>query len=234
MSHSKRFPGESETYRKARDELLEAEMKLRKQLEEVAALRRQLPRGGKVKEDYLLDEGAPDLSDQSTVRQTRLSELFEARKNSLIIYSFMFAPDSEKPCPMCTSILDGINGTAPHVGDRVNLAVVAKASIDKIRDWARGRGWKNLRLLSSGKNTYNKDYFAEGDPFGQMPAINVFQKTPEGVYHFYNAELFYASSEPGQHPRHADLIWPLWNLFDLTPEGRGTNWYPRYSYDKEE
>jgi len=229
--HSKRFPGESKTYRRARDELLEAEMKLRKQLEEVAALRRQLPRGGKVKEDYLFEEGAPDLSGQSTVKQTKLSELFETGKNSLIIYSFMFAPDSEKPCPMCTSILDSLNGSAPHVRDRVNLAVVAKAPIHKIRDWARGRSWKNLRLLSSGKNTYNGDYLAESDQGGQLPAINVFQKTDEGVYHFYNAELFYVPTEKEQHPRHADLIWPLWNLFDLTPDGRGTGWYPRFSYD---
>ncbi len=229
--HSKEFPGEGETYRGARDELLEAEMKLRKHLEEVAALRRQLPRGGKVKEDYLFEEGAPDLSDQSIVRQTKLSELFEAGKNSLIIYSFMFAPDSEKPCPMCTSVLDSLNGSGLHVRDRVNFAVVAKAPVHKIRDWARGRGWKNLRLLSSGKNTYNRDYFAEGDQGGQMPAINVFQKSEEGIYHFYNAELFYVPAEKGQHPRHADLIWPLWNLFDLTPDGRGTDWYPRYSYD---
>lgn len=228
--HEKRFPGESKTYRAARNKLLEAEMKLRKQLEEVAALRRKLPRGGKVKEDYLFEEGAPDLSDQGTVRQTRLSELFEAGKNSLIIYSFMFAPDSDKPCPMCTSVLDSLNGSAPHVGDRVNLAVVAKAPIQKIRDWAQGRGWRNLRLLSSGKNTYNRDYCAEGDEWGQMPAINVFHKTKEGIFHFYNAELLYAPSTKGQHPRHADLIWPLWNLFDLTPEGRGTAWYPKFSY----
>jgi len=229
--HSKRFPGESETYRKARDELLEAEMRLRRQLEEVAALRRQLPRGGKVKEDYLFEEGASNLSDQSTVSQIKLSELFEAGKNSLIIYSFMFAPGSESPCPMCSSILDSLNGNAPHAGNRINLAVVAKAPIQRIREWARGRGWKNLRLLSSGKNTYNRDYFAEGDQWGQMPAINVFQKSKEGIYHFYNAELLYAPSEKGQHPRHADLIWPLWNLFDLTPDGRGTDWYPRFSYD---
>jgi len=228
--HEKRFPGESKSYRAARNKLLEAEMKLRKQFEEVAALRRKLPHGGRVKEDYLFEEGAPDLADQGTVKQTKLSELFEAGKNSLIIYSFMFAPDSDKPCPMCTSVLDGLNGSALHVMDRVNLAVVAKAPIQKISDWARGRGWKNLRLLSSGKNTYNRDYFAEGDQWGQMPAINVFQRTKEGIYHFYNAELLYAPSAKGQHPRHADLIWPLWNLFDLTPEGRGTDWYPKFSY----
>lgn len=229
--HTRQFPNESPAYRAARDELLEAEVRLRKQLEEVAAQRRQLPRGGKIKKDYVFEEGAPDFSDRTTVRRTRLSELFRSGKNSLIIYSLMYPPDAEKACPMCTSILDSLNGSAPHVNDRVNFAVVAKASIQKIRDWARERGWKNLRLLSSGNNTYNADYFAEGPEWGQMPAINVFLKTAEEIYHFYNAELLYAPPEKGQHPRHADLIWPLWNLFDLAPEGRPTDWYPKHSYD---
>ncbi len=149
----------------------------------------------------------------------------------MVIYSFMFAPDDNTPCPACTSILDSFNGISPHVADRVNFAVVAKAPLNKIREWARGRGWKNLRLLSSGNNTYNTDYFAENDEWGQMPAINVFDKTEDGIYHFYNTELLYAPSEEGQHPRHADPFWPLWNLFDITPEGRGTDWFPKYSYD---
>ena len=232
--HSNRFPNESEAYRQARDELLEAEMGLRRNLEEVASRRRLLPRGGRITEDYLFEEGASDIADQSTVKETRLSQLFVGTKRSLIIYSFMFPPQAEKPCPMCTSILDSMNGAAPHVGDRVNLAVVAKAPIRRITDWARGRGWQNLRLLSSGKNGYNRDYFAESDDGGQLPAVNVFQKTGDGIYHFYNAELFYVTPEPGQHPRHADLIWPLWNLFDLTPEGRGAGWFPKFSYEKEE
>lgn len=112
--HSNQFPGASEEYRKARDQLLESEIKLKKQLEEVAQLRRKLPPGGKIKEDYLFEEGASDLSDYSTLRQTRLSELFQTGKNSLVIYSFMFAPDWEKPCPSCTSILDSLNGSVPH------------------------------------------------------------------------------------------------------------------------
>lgn len=75
--HQKRFPGESEAYRQARDELLSAEIALRKHVEEVAALRRKLPLGGELKEDYVFDEGAADLSDQKSVKQTRFSELFE-------------------------------------------------------------------------------------------------------------------------------------------------------------
>jgi len=228
--HDNQFPGESDTYRQSRDELLQAEMDLRKQIEAVSALRRRLPAGGTLKEDYIFEESTNDLSDCDTVKQTRFSELFAPDKNSLIIYSFMFAPEAETPCPACTSILDSFNGISPHVSDRVNFAVIAKAPLNKIRAWAKDRGWNNLRLLSSGNNTYNTDYFAENDEWGQMPAINVFDKTEDGIYHFYNTELLYAPSEEGQHPRHADPFWPLWNLFDITPEGRGTDWFPKYSY----
>jgi len=141
---------------------MEAEPKLRRQIEDVAALRRRLPKGGKIKENYVFEEGAADFSDRTTVKQTRFSELFHPGKNSLVVYSFMYAPDWEKPCPSCSSILDRLNGIAPHVTpQRVNFAVTAKAPIQSVRDWARGRDWKNLRLLSSGKNSYNSDYGAE-------------------------------------------------------------------------
>jgi predicted dithiol-disulfide oxidoreductase (DUF899 family) len=228
--HGNRFPGENDTYRKARYGLLEKEIELRKNLEEVAKLRRSLPFGGKIKKDYIFEEGAFDLSDMHTVKDIRFSELFSKGKDSLIIYSFMYPSDSSTPCPMCTSVLDGLNGIIPHARERVNLVVVAKASIQKIRSWASERGWTNLRLLSSGKNSYNADYFAENAEWGQMPAINVFQKTKNGIYHFYNAELLYTPMENGQETRHADLIWPLWNLFDLTPYGRGADWHPKLSY----
>ena len=129
--------------------------------------------------------------------------------------------------------MDGINGMVFHAEDRVNFAMAGKSPIEKIKKWADGRGWKNLYILSSGKNTYNKDYFAENETGSQIPALNVFRKTPEGIFHFYNTELLYVPSEKGQNGRHVDTIWPLWNLFDYTPEGRGTDWYPEYSYDKK-
>lgn len=228
--HDKRFPGESQEYRRARDELLDMEIDLRRKIEEVATLRRRLPTGGALKQDYVFEEGSADLADETTIKQTKFSELFESGKDSLIIYSFMYAPDADQPCPMCTAILDSFNGNAPHVTDRVNLAVVAKSPVEKIQSWARSRGWHSLRLLSSGQNNYNADYFAESAEWGQMPAINVFSKDQHGIHHFYNAELLYAPTPEGQHPRHADLVWPLWNLFDLIPEGRGTDWFPRLSY----
>lgn len=230
-NHDHQFPGESEEYRKARDELLVAETNLRKQIEDVARQRRELPLGGMLKEDYQFEEGAANLSDKKAVRQTRFSELFQNDKHSLIIYSFMYGPDWEQPCPMCTSILDSLNGTAPHLLERVNFVVVAKAPLDKIRHWARARGWNNLRLLSSANNTYNSDYFAESSDDDQIPALNVFNIINGEIYHSWNAELLYTPAEENQNNRHVDLIWPLWNMFDLTNEGRGTDWYPKLSYD---
>jgi predicted dithiol-disulfide oxidoreductase (DUF899 family) len=233
--HSITFPDENENYRAARNELLEAEIKLRQNLEQVAALRRKLPFGGQISEDYEFKEGATDLTDTQTVKTTRLSELFAPDKDSLIIYSFMYGPDMQSPCTSCTSILDGINGMAFHAMDRINLAVVAKSPIERIRAFARERGWRNLRLLSSAGCSYNRDYHAEmqskeGRGPDQLPALNVFTRKDGKIYHFYNTELLYVSPESGQDGRHVDLIWPLWNLFDLTPEGRGEKWYPRLSY----
>jgi len=92
-----RFPGESSEYRDTRDRLLEAEIKLRKDIEDVAALRRSLPLGGPLKEDYIFEEGAADINDSTTTRKTRLSELFSPGKDSLVIYSFMFGPQMPAP-----------------------------------------------------------------------------------------------------------------------------------------
>ena len=227
--HDKRFPNESEAYRTARNELLEAEINLRRQTEAVAEMRRSLPNGGKLKEDYVFEE----MEANGNIKETKLSELFEPGKDSLIIYSFMYAPKNEKPCTSCNSIIDGIDGMVFHAEQRVSIAVVAKNSIEKFTAWAKSRGWKNVHLLSSLHNTYNKDYFGEDEKENQWPALNVFRKTDEGIFHFYATELLFAPAEKGQNGRHVDSIWPLWNLFDLIPEGRGTNWYPKHEYRNE-
>jgi predicted dithiol-disulfide oxidoreductase (DUF899 family) len=227
--HGKRLPGESAEYRAARDRLLREEMELRRSIERVAGLRRALPSGGPVPQDYLFEEGAPDLESQ-TVRQVRLSELFRSGWTSLVVYSFMYGPKMEVPCPMCTSMLDGLNGNAPHLAQRTNLVVVAKSPIHRIRAFARGRGWRNLRLLSSADNSYNRDYHGEDEKGAQWPMLNVFVKRDGVVRHFWASELLFAPGDPGQNPRHVDLVWPLWNVLDFTPEGRGKDWYPKLSY----
>jgi len=228
--HSVRFPGESAAYRKARDRLLKGEITLRRNIEKVAALRRALPPGGPVPQDYEFEEGGADPADSETARSVKLSDLFVRPDASLIVYSFMYGPAMQRACPSCTSILDGLDGIAPHAVQRINLAVVAKSPIQRVRAFARERGWRNLRLLSSSGNSYNHDYHGETAQGSQIPALNVFVRRGRAIHHCFSTELLYAPFDPGQDGRHVDLIWPLWNLFDFTPEGRGKDWHPRLSY----
>jgi len=223
-SHSIRFPGESSRYRTARNRLLEAERDLRRQVEKVAVMRRKLPLGGPIPEDYVFEEG--------TAKIVKFSDLFRDGLNTLVLYSFMFGPEMKQPCPMCTSFIDSLNGTAPHFEQRANLAVVAKSPIGRIRDFARGRGWNHLRLLSSARNTYNRDYHGENPEGGQIPSLNVFVRRGGKIHHSYNTELVFLPADRGQNQRHIDMAWPLWNLLDFTPEGRGTDWFPQLTYKK--
>lgn len=220
--HGRRFPNESAAYRAARNRLLRAEQALRRRMEKVAALRRKLPAGGVVAEDYVFEAGDPAC-------RVRLSELFGSH-DTLVAYSFMYAPKMARACPMCSAMLDGLDGNAPHIAQRTNLVVIAKSPLERIVGFARERGWRNLRLLSSAGNTYNRDYQGEAPDGSQWPMLNVFVRRRGKVRHFYGSELLFAKAEPGQNNRHVDLIWPLWNVLDLTPEGRGSAWYPKLDY----
>lgn len=214
------FPDESPDYRRARNELLEAEIALRRRTEEVAALRRRLPPGGEPPQDYLFE------GEKGGVR---LSQLFE-RGDTLIAYSFMYGPKMAEACPSCTSIIDALDGEAPHVEQRANFVVVARSPLGRFRAHARSRGWSRVRLLSSEKNSYNPDYGAEAPDGSQMPMLNVFRKDGGRIRHFWGSELLDAKLDPGQDPRHVDMVWPLWGLLDVTPQGRGTDWNPKLRY----
>lgn len=216
-----KFPNETRAYRSARDKLLRAEITLRKKVEAVAAMRRRLPLGGVVAEDYAFEEFRKE-----NPEKTRLSDLFGSH-DTLVAYSFMYGPKMAKACPMCTSMLDGLNGNARHIAQRTSLVAIARSPIERIREFARQRGWSNLRLLSSAGNSYNRDYFGEGPEGNQLPMLNVFVRRGGKIRHFYGTELLFAKVDAGQDGRHVDMLWPLWNALDLTPEGRGTDWYPR-------
>jgi predicted dithiol-disulfide oxidoreductase (DUF899 family) len=221
-----RFPNETPKYRKARDKLLKAEVALRHQVEEVAKLRRKLPAGGALPEDFVFEEAAEVVG----MRKVRLSELFAPGKDTLLLYNYMYSLAMQNPCPMCTSIIDSLDGAAQHVGQRVNLAVVAKSPLPRILTFARNRGWRNLRFLSSADNSYNRLYHGEDEAGHQWPMMNVFVKKGGTVRHFWASELMFTKADKGQNQRHVDMIWPLWNLLDLTPEGRGRDWYPKITY----
>jgi predicted dithiol-disulfide oxidoreductase (DUF899 family) len=238
--HHIHFPNESKDYRSARNALLDEEIKLRRQVERVAAQRRALPPGGEVGEDYVFEMEAAD----GKPTRVRLSELFAPGKDTLVIYSFMYGPERERPCPGCTHFLDSLDGAMRHIGERVNVAVVAKSPLQRLRAFAHERGWKHLRLLSTAGNTYDRDYFGdstglparvrkqqefkEGEEW-DMPILNVFRRNGRTIHHFWGSELLYVPPEPGQEYRHNDLLDPVWTLFDLVPEGRG-NFQPKLSY----
>jgi predicted dithiol-disulfide oxidoreductase (DUF899 family) len=238
------FPGESSEYRAARNSLLQQEIELRRATEAVAAARRALPPGGVIPEDYVFQGTGPD----GLPADVRLSELFAAGKDSLAIYTFMFPRDpgdtrpgpvtgktaelllADGPCPSCVALLDQLDGAAEHAVQIVNFAVVAKAPLERVLTFASERGWRRLRLLSSAGNTYNRDYHAETETGAQRPMLNVFHRDGDTIRHFWGSELFYAPSDPGQDPRHVGTIEPVWNLFDLTREGRPADWDEQLSY----
>jgi len=238
------FPGESAEYRAARNRLLEREIELRRAMEAVAAARRRLPPGGVVPQDYVFQAQGPDGGPAAV----RLSELFAPGRDSLVIYSMMFPRDprddrpgpasgqtallplAQGPCPSCTAFLDQLDGAAEHASQHINLAVAGKAPIERILTFGAERGWRRLRLLSSAGTTYNRDYLAETPDGEQQPMLNVFHRDGDTIRHFWGSELFYAPTEPGQETRHVGTLEPVWNLFDLTPEGRGADWDEQLSY----
>jgi len=238
------FPGESAEYRAARERLLEQEIELRRAMEAVAAARRELPPGGIVPQDYVFQGAGAD----GVPTDVRLSELFAPGKDSLAIYSFMFPRDpgderpgpatgqtallklEEGPCPSCVALLDQLDGTVEHAAPLVNFFVVAKSPLPRILTFAEERGWRRLRLLSSAGTTFNRDYHAETAEGAQRPMLNVFHRDGGVVRHFWGSELFYAPTEPGQDPRHVGTLEPFWNLLDLTPEGRPTDWDEQLRY----
>ncbi|MGD0189337.1 MAG: DUF899 family protein [Rhizomicrobium sp.] len=223
--HEIRFPGEGRDYREARNELLLAELELRRQVERVAAQRRSLPLGGELKQDYVFDEIA-----DGGKRQTKFSDLF-GKFDTLVVYNYMFSPrDGAAPCPMCTSMLDALDGEAKHVTERAALAVVPRAPVERVAKFAKSRGWRELRLLSSSNNSFNADYHGEMPDGSQIPVLHSFVRRDGQIFHTWSSELLFAPAEPGQNSRHVDMIWPLWNLLDVTREGRGAGWFPKLNY----
>src|SRR6201982_2586444 len=213
------FPGESSEYRRTRNELLEAEAELRRLNEQVAAQRRALPAGGLIREDYVF-ESAADGS------KGRFSELFAPGKNSLVIYNMMFprwsedqragAPEGktaelplvEQPCPSCTSVLDALAASAFHLAERTNLVVIAKASFDRLGTYAQERGWRNLRLLSSRNNTFNRDYHAETPDGVQLAVLKLFSREQDRIHHHWASELVFKVGDT----RPLDPVWPIFGV----------------------
>jgi predicted dithiol-disulfide oxidoreductase (DUF899 family) len=217
-----RFPNETPEYRAARTKLLQEEIELRRHIARVAEQRRALPPGGEVKGDYrFVGEDGPKT----------FADLF-GDKQTLIVYSYMFGPQRERPCPMCTNLLGGWEGNGADIQQKVALAVVARSPIEKLIKWKKERGWKHLRLYSDVNGNYTRDYFGVLPNGDDIPALNVFTRRDGTIRHFWSgSDMSGDTADPGQDPRGAPDPAPLWNVLDLTPEGRGSDWYPKLDYD---
>jgi predicted dithiol-disulfide oxidoreductase (DUF899 family) len=214
------LPNESAEYLSKREELRLAEIDLMIQREKVATLRRQLPPGAVLK-DYELVEGPPSLDEgDEPAHRVRLSELFTAPDRALVIYQFMYGKKQTSPCPMCTAWIDCFNGVAHHLAQNINLAIVAAADLPTLRAHARNRGWDKLRLLSAGESTFKYDLGSEDREGNQDSTISVFalDKTKGTVRHFYSVHPRLAHNI---ETRGIDEYNPIWNVLDLTPQGRG-------------
>ena len=208
-----RFPNESAEYRRAREALLTEEIQLRRHVERVAELRRALPPGGEVKKDYaFMGESGP----------ASFADLF-GDKNTLVVYSYMFGPQRERPCPMCTSLLSAWEGEVPDIQQRVALAVVARSPIERLVGFKRERGWRYLPLYQDISAEFSRDYHGLTENGGDDAAFNVFTRQRSTIRHFWGGEMTGASADPGQDPRGAPDLMPLWTNpgYDATgPGGR--------------
>lgn len=214
-----RFPNENDEYRDARDALLAEEIELRRHIERVAEQRRALPPGGEVTKAYRF---------QGERGPVGFAALF-GDKQTLVAYSYMFGPKRERPCPMCTSLLSAWEGEVPDIEQRVAFAVIARSPIERLAAFKKERGWRHLPLYSDVSGDYTRDYVTAED--ADVPAFNVFTRRDGTIRHFWSAEMGFATADPGQDPRGAPDLMPLWTILDSTPEGRGTDWYPKLEYE---
>jgi predicted dithiol-disulfide oxidoreductase (DUF899 family) len=213
-----RFPNESSEYRRARNELLAEEIELRRHIERVAEQRRRLPPGGAVTQDFRFDgENGP----------VRFAELF-GDKDTLVAYSYMYGPQRDQPCPMCTSLMSAWDGESQDIEQRVAFAMIARSPIERLAAFKKQRGWRNLKVYSDSSGDYTREYVSAED--ADMPAFNVFSRRDGAICHFWSAEMGFETADPGQDPRGAPDLMPLWIILDTTPQGRGRDWYPQLEY----
>jgi predicted dithiol-disulfide oxidoreductase (DUF899 family) len=221
-----RQPNESAEYRKAREALLVEEIELNRHIARVAAQRRALPPGGEVKGDYQFMGEASSVAGANPVG----FEALFGDKDTLFVYNWMYGPKRQRPCPMCTALLSCLDGNADHLRQRIALAVVGLSAIERQIAFKVERGWKNLPLYADVNGNFSRDYHAIMDDGIDTAAENVFTRRDGTIRHFWGAELGFESADPGKDPTTEPDLMMLWNVLDWTPEGRGTDWYPKITY----
>lgn len=214
-----RILNESAEYRRARAALLAEEIELRRHIERVAEMRRALPPGGEVKNYRFVGETGP----------TDLAGMFGDRQ-TLVIYAYMYGPQRERPCPMCTSLLSAWDGEAQDIMQNVALAVTARSPIERLVAFKKERGWRDLKLYSDPDQEFSRDFHAVGEKGEDWAGLHVFTRRDGKLRHFWSGEMDFSTADPGQDPRGAPDLMPLWTVLDCTPEGRAPKWYPKLSY----
>jgi predicted dithiol-disulfide oxidoreductase (DUF899 family) len=215
------FPGESAEYSGAREDLLKAEIEFRRQMTRLTEQRMALPPGPVIEKDYRFrDRSGAEL---------RLIDLFDD-KDALVIYFWMYGPQRERPCPMCTNWLGSVNGNAADIRQRVALKIIGRSPVERQLAFAAERGWKDLDFVQTVGDDFPRDLHLLNDDGSENPAFGVFKRDGDKVRLFWAAEMPMQAADPGQDPRTAPDIASLWSVLDLTPEGRGTDWYPKLSY----
>lgn len=215
------FPGESAEYRAARRALLAEEIEFRRHMTRLTEQRRALPPGPVIGKDYrFLDAAGAELG---------LIDLFEG-KDTLVTYFWMYGPQRARPCPMCTNWLGGVEGNAADIAQRVSLKILGRSPVARQLAFAAERGWRNLQFVQTVGDDYARDLGLINDDGSENPALVVYRRDGDQVQLFWSSEMSLDMADPGQDPRDAPDIAPLWTILDLTPEGRGTDWYPSLDY----
>ena len=215
------FPGESAEYRKARAALLAEEIEFRRHMTQLAIQRRALPPGPVIAKDYRFKD--------ANGAEVGLRELFGGH-DALVSYFWMYGPQRERPCPMCTNWLGAVNGNAADIKQRVALKILGRSPVARQLAFAAERGWRHLDFVQTVGDDYAKDLGVLTPDGAEYPALVVYRRDGDDIRLFWASEMTKDMADPGQDPRDAPDIASLWSILDLTPGGRGTDWYPKLSY----
>ncbi|WP_327212942.1 DUF899 family protein [Ramlibacter sp. Leaf400] len=142
----------------------------------------------------------------------------------------MYGPQRARPCPMCTNWLGAVNGNAADIKQRVALKILGRSTVERQNAFAVERGWRDLDFVQTVGDDYANDLGLLTPDGLEYPALTVFQRDGDQVRLFWASEMTLEMADPGQDPREAPDIASLWSVLDLTPQGRGTDWYPKLSY----
>ena len=215
-----RFRGESAEYHEARRALLAEEIAFRRHMTRLVEQRQAPPLGPVIEKDYRFkDANGEDVG---------LIDLF-GDHDTLVSYFWMYDPQRERPCPMCTAFLGALDVPSRDIAQRVAVAVIGRSPVSRQLAFARERGWRNLTFYQCIGDDFPRDYRGLSPDGDEWPALDVWIRRDGRAHHFWASELG-GTEDPGQDPRGAPDPTPLWNILDLTPAGRGTDWYPKLSY----